>query len=113
VSGEPRQRDYYHLIVQECRRLSTLVDNVLDFARIDRDRKRYRFEPVDAMALLRHTVMLMQPNADERRVHLVLSDPPEVLDQRQFNWDGEAVEQSLVNLLDNAIKHSPEGAKCG
>jgi signal transduction histidine kinase len=115
VTGESRQQDYYHLIVQECRRLSTLVGNVLDFSRIDQGRQRYRFEPVDPMALLRHSVMLMQPYAEQRRVRLVLSEsrdaPPEAVDHPQPAWDREAVEQSLVNLLDNAIKHSPEGAE--
>ena len=105
-----RQHDYYRLIVQECRRLSGLVENVLDFARIDQGRQRYRFQPVDAMELLRHTVMLMQPNAEQRQVRLVLTGPSGGWD-RQPSWDGEAVEQSLVNLLDNAIKHSPEGAE--
>jgi signal transduction histidine kinase len=111
VTGETQQQDYYRLIVQECRRLSALVGNVLDFARIDQGRQTYRFEPVDAIALLRHTVMLMQPNAEQRQVRLLLAEPPQGLDHRQPSWDGEAVEQSLVNLLDNAIKHSPEGAE--
>jgi signal transduction histidine kinase len=115
VTDESRQQDYYRLIVQECRRLSTLVGNVLDFARIDQGRQRYRFEPVDPMALLRHSVMLMQPNAEQRHVGLVLSEsreaPSEDLGHPQPHWDREAVEQSLVNLLDNAIKHSPEGAE--
>ncbi len=111
VTGETRQQDYYRLIVQECRRLSTLVGNVLDFARIDQGRQSYRFEPVDPMALLRHSVMLMQPHAEQRHVRLVLFEPAEASTQPQPSWDHEAVEQSLVNLLDNAIKHSPEGAE--
>jgi signal transduction histidine kinase len=111
VNGPPRQQDYYHLIVQECRRLSALVGNVLDVARIDQGKQSYRFEPVNAMSLLRHTVMLMQPNAEQRHVQLVLTEPAGDLEDRQPTWDGEAVEQSLVNLLDNAIQHSPEGTK--
>ena len=37
--GEAKQKDYYRLIVRECRRLSSLVENVLDFSRIDQGRK--------------------------------------------------------------------------
>ncbi len=59
------------------------------------------------MALLRHTVMLMEPGAAERRVRLRLVDPPADFADLQPSWDSEAIEQSLVNLLDNAIKHSP------
>jgi signal transduction histidine kinase len=105
--GEAKQKDYYRLIVRECRRLSSLVENVLDFSRIDQGRKQYHFEPLDALALLRHTVMLMEPGAAERRVRLRLIDPPAEFENLQPSWDSEAIEQSMVNLLDNAIKHSP------
>ncbi len=106
VEGEEKRKDYYRLIVRECSRLSSLVENVLDFSRIDQGRKQYRFEPLDAMALLQHTVMLMEPGAAERRVHLRLVDPAPEFADLQPSWDSEAIEQSLVNLLDNAIKHS-------
>ena len=76
VDGAEKQKDYYRLIVRECRRLSSLVENVLDFSRIDQGRKQYHREPLDALALLRHTVMLMEPGAAERRVRAPLSEPP-------------------------------------
>ncbi len=109
VDGEEKQKDYYRLIVRECARLSSLVENVLDFSRIDQGRKQYHFEPLDALALLRHTVMLMEPGAAERQVRLRLVDPPPDFETVQPSWDSEAIEQSLVNLLDNAIKHSKAG----
>lgn len=111
VEGETKRRDYYRLIVHECRRLSSLVENVLDFARIDQGRKQYRFQPLDPAALLRRTMMLMEPGAAEHQVRLSLADTPRDFESLQPAWDGEAVEQSLVNLLDNAIKHSPAGAE--
>ena len=55
--------------------------------------------------------MLMEPGAAERSVRLRLIDPPPEFETLQPSWDSEAVEQSLVNLLDNAIKHSPAGAE--
>lgn len=111
VNGEAKQKNYYRLIVRECRRLSSLVENVLDFSRIDQGRKQYHFEPLDALALLRHTVMLMEPGAAERHVKLRLTDPPPEFQTLQPSWDSEAIEQSMVNLLDNAIKHSPAEAE--
>jgi signal transduction histidine kinase len=107
VDGAEKQRNYYRLIVRECRRLSSLVENVLDFSRIDQGRKEYHREPLDALALLRHTVMLMEPGAAGRGVRVRLSEPPPEFESLQPSWDSEAVEQSMVNLLDNAIKHSP------
>jgi len=111
VAEDGKRQDYYHLIVRECRRLSALVENVLDFSRIDQGRKQYRFEPLDPLALVRHTVMLMEPCAAERQVRLALADPPPDCRNLQPSWDSQAIEQSLVNLLDNAIKHSPAGAE--
>jgi signal transduction histidine kinase len=108
IVEEDKRRDYYRLIVQECRRLSGLVENVLDLSRIGDGRKSYHFEPVDLAALLRQSVAIMEPCAAERQVTLRLAaDGAAGL---QPCWDGAAVEQSLVNLIDNAIKHSPAGS---
>jgi signal transduction histidine kinase len=111
VGGAEKEKDYYRLIVRECGRLSSLVENVLDFSRIDQGRKQYHFEALDAMALLRHTVMLMEPGAAERQVQLRLADPPVEFGSLQPEWDSEAIEQSMVNLIDNAVKHSPAGGE--
>jgi signal transduction histidine kinase len=49
----------------------------------------------------------MEPGAAERGVRIRLIEPPPEFESLQPSWDSEAVEQSMVNLLDNAIKHSP------
>jgi signal transduction histidine kinase len=108
VGDEKKRKDYYRLIVQECRRLAGLVENVLDFSRIRQGRKRYEFEPVDGLALVRETVRMMEPVAKERS--LTVSFQSGAPTDLQPEWDGPAVQQAVVNLLDNAIKHSPEGS---
>ena len=111
-SRRRRRSRVFQFIVQECRRLSSLIENVLDFSRIEQGRKQYEFEPTDAVALVRHTVELMKPYACERSVQLdhVFNDPqPSTLNSQPF-LDGRAIQQALVNLIDNAIKHSPKGS---
>ncbi len=108
IVEEDKRRDYYRLIVQECLRLSGMVENVLDLARVGDGRKIYHFEPVDLAALLQRSVAIMEPCAAERQVTLRLA--PGVAAGLQPCWDAAAVEQALVNLLDNAIKHSPLGS---
>ncbi|HXR05225.1 MAG TPA: ATP-binding protein, partial [Verrucomicrobiae bacterium] len=106
-----RQNAYFGFIVQECRRLTSLIENVLDFSRIEQGRNQYEFEPTDVLALLRQTVTLMQPNAAEKSVALKLetSNIEHRTPNIELNMDGRAIQQALVNLIDNAIKHSPKG----
>jgi signal transduction histidine kinase len=116
-----KQKEYFGFIVQECRRLSALIENVLDFSRIEQGRKQYEFEPTDILALVRTTVKLMEPNAAEKGVSLKeetsLAAPERSeggniqhpTSNIEMEIDGRAIQQALVNLIDNAIKHSPKG----
>jgi signal transduction histidine kinase len=128
VHEPKKQGEYYRFIVQECRRLSSLIENVLDFSRIEQGRKQYEFEPTDLLALTRETVKLLEPYAEEKGVRLELATPlaaPEhsaggnvehpttnirlPTSNIELEVDGRAIQQALVNLIDNAIKHSPKG----
>ena len=142
ISDPAKQREYFRFITQECRRLSAMIENVLDFARIEQGRKEYEFEPTDVSALVATTVKLMEPYAEERGVKLRVesgelragtaapangqaTNATEAKcataspwgegrgegDRRVANLDGQAMQQALVNLLDNAIKHSPSGSE--
>ncbi|HZM04772.1 MAG TPA: HAMP domain-containing sensor histidine kinase [Candidatus Saccharimonadales bacterium] len=108
--AEPlKQQEYFGFIVQECRRLSSLIENVLDFSRIEQGRKQYEFEPADLAALTRTTVKLMEPNAAEKGVRLEMSPAPPATLPIELTVDDRAIQQALVNLIDNAIKHSAKG----
>ena len=108
VTEPERRRDYHRLLAEECRRLSVLIDNVLDFARIEQNRRTYRFEESDVVALARDAVQLLHSRASERRqrlhAELAVIEPPPACDSL-------AVRQALINLLDNAIKFSPEDSE--
>jgi signal transduction histidine kinase len=122
VQDPAKQREYFGFMVQECGRLSSLISNVLDFSRIEQGRKEYEFEPTDLRALVHHTVEFMQTYAAERAVKLVLSEtqadssaPPACAGStaapgNAVLLDGRAIQQALVNLIDNALKHSPKGS---
>ena len=112
ISEPARQYEYFRFIVQECRRLSSLIENVLDFARIEQGRKQYEFEPTDLPALLCQTVKLMEPAAAEKQIELRLElgeaagSEPGV----SVSVDASAIQQAVINLIDNALKHSPNGS---
>ena len=111
IQEPQKQNEYFRFIGQESRRLSALIENVLDFSRIEQGRKEYEFEPTDLMALTGQTVKLMETYASERQISIKLA--PANLQPATCNLqlalDGRAIQQALVNLLDNAIKHSLKG----
>ncbi|MGO8835982.1 MAG: sensor histidine kinase [Limisphaerales bacterium] len=111
IPDPPKQREYFGFIVQECRRLTALIENVLDFSRIEQGRKQYEFEPTDVVALVQTTMKLMEPGAMEKGVNLVLGtfSIQHSTSNIELEIDGRAIQQALVNLIDNAVKHSPKG----
>jgi signal transduction histidine kinase len=113
IADAPKQHEYFRFIGQECRRLSSLIENVLDFSRIEQGRKQYEFEPTDIVELTRQTVKLMETYAVERGVRLDLQLPNAAAPNPNLQpaIDGKAMQQALINLIDNALKHSPKGGK--
>ncbi len=109
ISEPPKQREYFHFIMQECRRLSSLIENVLDFSRIEQGRKQYELEPTDVVKLVSETVKGIEPYAEEKQVRLEWSNTCGQ-ENLQATMDGRAIQQALINLIDNAIKHSSNGA---
>ncbi len=100
-------RQYHQLIKRECRRLASLIENVLDFSRHEQGRKQYSFEAADMVALVKETVNIMRSYGLGQRVTLETKIQGHPL---PAEVDVRAIQQALVNLIDNAIKHSPENA---
>lgn len=106
VNDEKKRGEYFGFIEQESRRLSNLVENVLDFSRIEDGKKTYSFEETDVAQLAEETTRLMEPHAAEHKVNLATRfHPPRELPC----IDPMEIQQALVNLIDNAIKYSGQG----
>jgi two-component system phosphate regulon sensor histidine kinase PhoR len=101
---------YHRFIAREGRRLASLVNNVLDFSRIERGARQYDFEPTDLPSLVHETATLLRPAAEEKGLTLT-EELQEVPEEQWPQVDAVAIRQALVNLLENAIKFTPSGGK--
>ena len=99
-----KQRDYFRMIVQESNRLTRLVENILDFSRMEEGRKEYRFEPLDTSRWLQKLVSDFEEGIAVDSV-TVETDIPE--DLPPISADSDALGSAVHNLLDNAVKYSP------
>jgi signal transduction histidine kinase len=104
VDDEDRRRRYHKMILQESERLGRLVENLLDFSRMEEGRKEYRLAPLDTSTWLRKLAENFQFEVDGSEISLVAAIPE---DLPTISADTEALECAVHNLLDNAVKYSP------
>ncbi|MFN7965555.1 MAG: HAMP domain-containing sensor histidine kinase [Acidobacteriota bacterium] len=107
VGDGQKIREYGTFIDAESRRLSKLVENLLDFSRIESGQKRYELQPMELLPVIDETLVSFRVRAQQSGTPL-LYQPPE-LPALSANLDPEAFSQALFNLLDNALKYSPAG----
>ena len=93
---------FHRLIGRESERLAHLIENVLDFARIEEGGRDYHFEETDLAALIRDAIDLNTPRA----VDSGHTFKPALETGTAF-VDRPALQQAISNLLDNALKFSP------
>ncbi len=101
-----KQQQYLEIIVGESDRLSALIDNVLDFARLERSVGAYEFREADLKETLARAVEVCQPRAE--RQSIPLTSHCKLSSAHCSHVDERAVEIALINLIDNALKYAPE-----
>ena len=102
--AEPEAKnEYLDTIVNESERLTRLLNNVLDFSKIEQGKKSYRREPRCLAEIVQSATRAMGYPAEQQqfRLHVHLEDgiPP-------VSVDRDAIEQAILNLLANAMKYS-------
>ena len=103
IKGQTKVEEYYRIIRTESERLTALINNILDFSRIEAGRKEYDFRQTDLAELVSNTLDTYRGQIDEHgftfEQSIDSSIPPVQVDQ-------EAIARSLVNLVNNALKYS-------
>ena len=103
-SGEQRRKSY-DVLARETERLRRLVEALLDFGRLEAGAAAYRFEELEIGVLLRGIVAEFQERITEQGYSIELRAPE---GQRNLRADREALSAAIWNLLDNAVKYSPQ-----
>jgi signal transduction histidine kinase len=111
VSDPATVRAYGGTIEAESRRLSRLIDNILDFARIESGRKTYHLVPADLREAVEATVRGFEAHLKDRGFRIDLETPADPLPP--VPMDADAIGQALHNLLDNAVKYSGAAREIG
>jgi signal transduction histidine kinase len=105
VSSEERRQVYYQTLVKETIRLQRLIEGLLNFGRMEAGARQYRFKETDALAIMDSVVceFASQIGTTGKHIEAVRANGPLYIEA-----DFEAVSVALRNLLDNAIKYSPD-----
>ena len=104
LSSPEKHHEYYCIIRKESERLTALINNILDFSRIEAGRKEYDFRETDMRELVCNTLESYRYQIEQHGFTLeekIAEVPP-------LRVDREAMARSLVNLVNNALKYSQD-----
>ena len=104
VSGPEKSHEYYTIIRKESERLSSLINNILDFSRIEAGRKEYDFRETDVAELVKNTLESYRYQIEQNGFTFeenIREVPP-------LKVDREAIARSVLNLVNNSLKYSQD-----
>ncbi len=104
VTDQEKVREYGSYIETESRRLTQLINNILDFSRIESGRKVYTFEPADLEEILAGTLATFTVRLRDKGFDISYQGTDEPLPEIEV--DPSAIDRAVANLLDNAVKYS-------
>jgi signal transduction histidine kinase len=105
ITTPEKKEEYYRIIRKESERLTALINNILDFSRIEAGRKEYDFRETDIAELVRNTLDSYRYQIEQQGFAFEQSIDASLPAVRV---DREAIARALVNLVNNALKYSAE-----
>jgi signal transduction histidine kinase len=108
VSTSEAINEYHAAINREAQRLERLVHRLLEVQQIAARRKRYHFARTSLIDIAEAAIHELRPQAEAREIHIEAQTAGEI---PELSLDRAAMTDALENLIDNAIKYSPSGAR--
>ena len=106
--GEEAAREYGGIITRESERLSHLIDNVLDFSRLERGKASYHFAEGNLADVVERALDVCRYRLEREKMKLGVAIEP---DLPAVRMDENEMTLVVLNLVDNAIKHAADGGK--
>ncbi|MDY7042195.1 MAG: HAMP domain-containing sensor histidine kinase, partial [Chloroflexota bacterium] len=103
---EQTKQQFAEVIRREAARLGNMVNDFLDWARLESGRVHLDREPVDMRTVVEETILVMRPEADQRGIIIKLHAPDEL---PMVVGDSKRLKQVLINLTSNAVKYNRDG----
>ena len=106
VSNPAKQQAYLEVMVAESERLTRLINNVLDFGKLEQGRKKYRTSEFDMGRFLVECIRTNRIRLKKAGFELIAQIPDQAF---PVKTDRDAMAQAFLNLMDNAIKYAGSG----
>lgn len=106
INDPEKSKHYLEIIVSESRRLTRLVNNILDFSRLEQGRKKYHLDEIDLTVFLSAILESFSLQMKEHKMALKTLFPDDLV---LVMADRDSLEQVMINLIDNAIKYAGSG----
>ncbi|MFC1574405.1 ATP-binding protein, partial [Candidatus Latescibacterota bacterium] len=106
VDSDEKQTEYHANIVEDCKRLTRLVNDVLDLSKIEAGRMPFIFEALPVRELLSDINSSLRPEFEKKGLHF---DYETVSDEIFLLGDRDKIIEVLTNIISNAIKFTPDG----
>lgn len=106
IDDKDNLREFINIIYQDSNRLANLIDDLLDLAKIESGKMKMVFAPLDINPILERCLGVLEKSIKSKRLSIsfdIQDNIPKVM------ADDKRLAQVLLNILDNAVKYTPEG----
>jgi two-component system, OmpR family, phosphate regulon sensor histidine kinase PhoR len=102
-----KAREFLEALMRNSDRLARIIDDLLDLSRLEGGHYPIHIEPISVRTAVRKVIETVQRKADQKGIALLVHVPEQLL----VSADAKGLDQILINLLDNAVKYTPDSGK--
>jgi two-component system phosphate regulon sensor histidine kinase PhoR len=102
VKSDEKRQQYLEIIVRESERLTSLIENVLDFSRLERGKREYEKRDGDLVAAVKKAIDAFRYRMEHEGVEVSFHPDDDI---PETSFDEQSVVLAVINLLDNAVKY--------